>query len=101
MLKKVCICLIVTSSILSSCSSFLYHDAIEQGQMPQASIVKKIHVGMNEKAVVQLLGEPTLVNPLYPNKWAYVHTHAKAWSNEPTVEKLELIFENGVLKTIR
>ena len=45
--------------MLSSCSSFLYHDAIEQGQMPQASVVKKIHVGMNEKAVVQLLGEPT------------------------------------------
>jgi len=79
MFKKVCICLTVMSALLSNCSSYLYHDSIEQGFMPPASAINGIHTGMSEKAVVQLLGEPTLVNPLYPNKWAYVHTHASKW----------------------
>ena len=85
--------------IMASCSSILYKQDISQGSYPSDASIGKIKVGMTKEEVTSILGSPTLVNPIYPNKWAYVYTFEKGF-NIVEKKKLTLDFDNNNLKKI-
>ena len=98
--KNLCFLTAAIAIVLTSCSNMLYKDALHQGYMPENTQVSKLVIGMPEASVVALLGEPTLINPLYPEKWAYVELHSKNWAQSPNISKLMLTFKQHKLATI-
>ena len=101
MLKRnLCLLAVMMAVSLSSCSNMLYKDALHQGYMPADTQIDKLAVGMSETAVIALLGEPILVNPLYPEKWAYVELHSTNWAQDPDITRLMLTFKQHKLALI-
>lgn len=98
MYKKIS-CLFLLLAI-SSCSQFIYHPDSSQGFMPTAQDINRIETGMTEEQVIAILGEPTIKNAFYPNKWSYVEVQDLGNDNTKT-KSLSLTFEEGKLsKTV-
>jgi len=91
--------LIIATIIISSCSSVIYKERISQGYFPDSQSVKKLKLGMTENTVKDLLGNPNLTNPLYPNKWAYVFTESMGYEQKE-IKTLALTFKKGKLSNI-
>ena len=87
------------STILSSCGSLIYKAPITQGQPIDPKAAAALHKGMTQDEVKTLLGEPTLINPLYDNKWAYIHTEVAGYSHH-TQQTIALTFTHGKLSKI-
>jgi outer membrane protein assembly factor BamE len=87
------------SALLSSCGSFIYKAPINQGHTIDPKAAAALHKGMTETEVKALLGEPTLVNPLYDNKWAYIHAETVGYE-APTKQSIALTFTHGKLSKI-
>ena len=86
--------------LFSSCSSILYKQDLSQGSYPEKSEISKLKIGMNKDEVTKILGTPTLVNPLYPNKWAYIYTYEEGF-NKTENDKLLLDFNDNKLTKIK
>lgn len=82
---------------LTNCSSILYKQDISQGIYPNSDLVAKLKQGMTKEEVIKLLGEPTLTNPVYPNKWAYVATYEEGFEIV-TKKKLLIEFKDNKVK---
>ena len=93
------IILIAATIALSSCSSMIYKEKIAQGYLPDNQAIKKLKLGMTEDSVTTLLGKPSLINPLYPNKWAYVFTESMGYEQNE-IKTLALVFNKGKLSNI-
>ena len=91
--------MLLASFLLSSCGSFVYKAPIIQGQSIDEKTAAELHKGMTQDAVKTLLGEPTLINPLYDNKWAYIYTESSGY-NEQTRQTIALTFTHGKLSHI-
>ena len=87
------------STILSSCGSLIYKAPITQGQPIDPKAVSALHKGMTQEEVKALLGATTLVNPLYDNKWAYIHREVSGY-NHHTQQTIALTFADGKLSKI-
>lgn len=82
--------ILLTLVCLTSCSSMLYKQNISQGIYPSNNLIAKLKQGMTKEEVIKLLGEPTLTNPVYPNKWAYVTTYEEGFE---IITKKKLLIE--------
>lgn len=96
---KPLILMISSVLLLSSCASSVYKAPILQGHPLDDKAVATLHKGMTQDAVKTLLGEPTLVNPLYNNKWAYIYTEKYGY-NHDTQKTLALTFTHDKLSKI-
>lgn len=87
---------LIMSLLLSSCS-FIHKMDIEQGNVYTADTVQKLHKGMTQAQVKNIMGSPILMNTFSDNRVEYVYTFKPGGGN--TSEKsLTLIFSHGVLK---
>ena len=98
-LKKLPIYLLL-SLFVCSCSNIMYKQNISQGSFPDAKSIKLVKIGMSETEVSELLGEPTLKNVVYQNKWAYVSTKQKGYE-QLSKKTLNLTFKDGKLISLR
>ena len=55
-----------------SCSKITYQHDKNQGFIPTSGQISKIKTDMTKKEVIQILGNPTIINIVNPNKWCYV-----------------------------
>ena len=85
---------------LSGCSYLHVHRMnIEQGNIITDEMVSKIHPGMTETQVKEIMGEPVLANVFDKNRTDYVYTF-KPGNGTMTEKYFTLIFRGGKLVTI-
>jgi outer membrane protein assembly factor BamE len=98
-MRKSFICLLMML-VLSSCSYFsIRRPVIEQGNIITTEEVSKLHPGMSEAQVIEIMGEPMLENIFTPNRMEYVYTYQNGI--EPRTEKrVKLFFKQGRLEAI-
>ncbi len=82
---------------LGACSA--YRPDIRQGNVLESEQIKKLQVGMTQKQVSFLLGNPLLQDPFHRTRWDYLYTLKKP--DEPTQQqRLTLYFKNETLEKI-
>ena len=85
--------------LLSSCFNPVHKMDIEQGNIITADMVNRLHTGMSEEQVHNIMGNPVLLNTFKDNRVDYVYTFQTG--HHPKSEKfITLIFKNGRLKEI-
>ncbi|VFP79501.1 outer membrane protein assembly factor BamE [Candidatus Erwinia haradaeae] len=86
--------------ILSGCSTLekiVYHPNLIQGNYLVAQDVKKIHIGMNQKQVLDILGAPIVKNLFSKNIWYYIY-RISLQNHSVHQQTLTLIFNSyGIL----
>lgn len=97
MYKKItCLFLIIA---ISSCSQLIYHANTSQGFIPDSEAISHIKNDMTPEQVIAILGEPTIKNAFYPNKWSYVEV-IDLGNNDIKTRTLALTFVDGKLMQI-
>ena len=95
-MKKI-VLLFCVISLLSGCGIFSVHKLdVIQGNFYTEADIKKLHKGMHEGQVLEILGRPVLVNVFTPNRVEYIYTYQKG-DRKRTEKELSLIFKNGTL----
>ncbi len=92
-------CLFLIFMLISSCGQFSYRANVSQGFIPTAAATANIKIGMSPTEVVKLVGEPTIKNAFYPNKWSYAEI-IDLGNNNIITKTLTLTFSNGKLSKI-
>ncbi len=94
-------CALIVSSLITitGCSSIIYKQPIQQGNIITTYEAKQVKVGMNISQVTRILGTPVLHNPYPSNQLVYVYTlkpgHAGLQS-----KRLFVTFRNGRVSAI-
>lgn len=84
---------------LSGCS-FVHKMNIEQGNSFTPEMVQRLHPGMSEDQVREIMGTPMLTNTFDNNRLDYVYTYQPG--HKPMTEKrVTLYFKNHILKNIQ
>jgi outer membrane protein assembly factor BamE len=69
---------------------------IEQGNVITPEMVSRVHNGMTQAEVKQIMGAPIMANVFDPNRLDYVYTY-KPGDGESTEKYVTFIFRNGRL----
>lgn len=93
------ILILVSSLILSSCA-IVHKMDIEQGNIITPEMTGKLHSGMSEAQVKDLMGTPVLLNTFDDSRVDYIYTYKKG-NNPMTEQRVTLTFRNGILKNIQ
>jgi outer membrane protein assembly factor BamE len=92
--------LILIGVLLSGCSLMRTHKQdIDQGNIITEDNVSKLHRGMSEDQVEDIMGHPILMNTFSPNRMAYVYTY-QAGYGQMTEKRVLCTFVNGRLSEI-
>lgn len=95
---KSIICLFIFLS-LSSCA-FVHKPEIEQGNIITADMVNRLHTGMSEGQVKEVMGNPILVNIFSPQRMEFVYTYQKGNATRRE-QRISCLFKNGRLVDIQ
>ncbi len=93
-MKKILLILMVFA--LSSC---IHKMDIEQGNVITPEMVSKLHTGMTEEQVKNIMGTPMLLNTFDDNRIDYVYTFKPAYG-QTTEKNVTLTFRNHRLQQI-
>ena len=86
--------------IVSGCSMFQTTKIeLDQGNIISASNVSRLHTGMSEAQVKDIMGNPLLVNVFTPHRMEYVYTLQEG-HQAMTAKRVSCIFEMGRLRAI-
>lgn len=86
---------------LSGCSLLRTHKLdIDQGNIITQENVARLHLGMSEAEVKQIMGNPVLVNIFSPNHLDYIYAFKPAYG-EMQEKRLICIFQGGRLSEIQ
>lgn len=86
---------------LNSCSLFHIHKMeIEQGNIITDDTINKLHLGMTQAEVKELMGTPVLLNTFKDNRADYVYTFKPGYGNM-NEKYITLLFRNGRLSEIK
>lgn len=94
-MKKLII-FVLLALTLTSC---VHKMDIEQGNVITPELVNRLHTGMTEAQVKEVMGTPMLLNTFNNNRIDYVYTY-RAGHQEATEKSVTLIFRNHRLVTI-
>lgn len=95
MLRTIIIILFVAN--LAACQYFGVN--FTQGNLVSATQMRKLHTGMTEQEVTDLLGSPLYENTFRTDRWVYVFTRQER--DVMTKKKVILTFKNGRLARIQ
>ena len=94
------ILLMVMTVILSGCALFRPHkNDVAQGNLITATEVERLHNGMSEEQVKEVMGDPVTVSIFSNNRLNYIYTMQHGYENM-TIKRLICVFENGRLVDI-
>jgi len=94
------ILIIVTSLLLSSCAIFRVHKMdIEQGNVITPEMVSRVHVGMSEGQVKEIMGEPVLITTFENDQLNYIYTLQPAY-HDMQEKRLVLMIRHGRVRDI-
>ena len=98
-MKKI-ILLILLGLTLSGCFLRVHKADIEQGNIITQENVSRLHLGMSESQVKDIMGNPVLTDILSTNRIEYVYTFQKGYGTM-TETRVVLIFQGGRLQEIQ
>ena len=99
-MKKL-ILLMMLTAILSSCALFRPHKQdVEQGNIITSSEVQRLHLGMSESAVRDVMGDPVALNLFADNRLNYIYTMQRGYSST-TNKRVVCVFSSGRLVDIQ
>lgn len=90
--------ILLLALLLSSCA-FVHKIDIEQGNVFTNEMVSKLHRGMSEAQVKEIMGTPILLNTFSDNRVEYIYTF-RTGHKKMVKKDVTLIFDHGVLKDI-
>ncbi|MBK1672348.1 hypothetical protein CKO35_03345 [Ectothiorhodospira shaposhnikovii] len=95
---------ILIGGLLQGCSSGLlsvHRPDVQQGNAIEESQLEQIQVGMNQRQVRFLLGEPVLKDPFQGDRrWDYVY-YLKPGDGPAAYRRVIIFFEDGLVSEIR
>src|SRR5947207_97558 len=94
-MKKIFL-LFVMIFTLSAC---VHKMDIEQGNIITQDMVNRLHTGMSEDQVKEIMGTPTLMNTFNDDRIDYVYTFKPGYG-KPSEKQMTLIFKNHRLQNI-
>jgi outer membrane protein assembly factor BamE len=97
MRKLLIICALTAA--LSSCSQFVQKMDIDQGNIVSQEQVARIHIGMTETQVKDILGQPILINVFDKSRLDYVYSY-KPGHGVTSVSSMTVIIKNGKVAEI-
>lgn len=98
-MKKM-ISLTLIGCFLSGCSFLQTHRIdIEQGNVFTQADINKLHPGMSQDQVKEIMGSPMLINIFSPNRIDYVYTF-QSGHKEMQEKRVTCLFENGRLRQV-
>jgi outer membrane protein assembly factor BamE len=89
--------LLICTLLLSSCSYLQVHKMdIEQGNVITQDMLSRVHLGMTEAQVKEIMGSPVLENVFNKNRMDYLYTFMPGYGSK--IEKSVIfVFNNGRL----
>lgn len=91
---------LLTTLLLSSCSYLHVHkQEITQGNLTTPNMINRLHVGMSEETVKEIMGTPMLANISTPGRIDYVYTEQPG-GGKITEKRVTCLFEHGRLVNI-
>jgi outer membrane protein assembly factor BamE len=94
--------LLLFCGLLSGCASWLpdaHRPDLTQGNAIKQEDLAKLRPGMDKAKVVEIIGNPTLLDPFHADRWDYIYRyipgHGKAEES-----RLTLFFDGDILKSI-
>lgn len=90
---------ILISTLLSGCFLRPHKMDVEQGNIISSATVSRLHPGMSEAQVRDIMGEPVTQNVLDRNRIDYVYTF-QAGYGQLQVTRVTCIFRNGRLVSV-
>jgi outer membrane protein assembly factor BamE len=94
-MQKIAI-ILTTALLLSSC---VHKMNVQQGNIIEQNNVSKLHAGMSEEEVKNIMGTPVLINTFRDNRVNYVYTNKPGYG-EGTEKTITLIFQGNRLKNM-
>ncbi|HTM64048.1 MAG TPA: outer membrane protein assembly factor BamE [Gammaproteobacteria bacterium] len=95
------ILLVILTITLSSCAIIRPHKKdVDQGNVITASEVERLHTGMSEGAVRDVMGDPITINIFEDNRLNYVYTMQRGYENMK-IKRVVCVFEHGRLVEIK
>lgn len=85
-------------ALISGCS-LIHKNPVEQGNVYSSADIARLHRGMSEAAVKDILGNPIVVNIFANNRLDYIYTYQPS-NQAMTEKKLTLVFIGGRLQDI-
>ena len=76
-----------------------YDINVQQGNIIQEDNVKQLKVGMSRDQVIEIMGEPVMINTFDTRSWDYVYTSVSRQQHF-TKNKVTLVFEQDRLVKI-
>lgn len=99
-MKKL-ILLVILTVILPGCAIIRPHkNDVDQGNVITASEVERLHTGMFEDAVREVMGDPVTVNIFEDNRLNYIYTMQRGYE-DMQMKKVVCVFEYGRLVEIK
>lgn len=93
--------LILIVSSLTSCSILRVHKQdIQQGNVYTSEDTSRLHVGMSQEEVTDIMGEPVDTQLFSNNRATYVYTFQKGYGDRQET-KITLTFVNGRVASIQ
>lgn len=93
--------LLFMAVILSGCSFFYPHKQdVEQGNIFTMEQVDRLHVGMSEGSVKEIMGDPISINTFDDNRLNYIYTMSRGHGTMH-VKRVLCSFRNGRLVDIQ
>src|SRR3990167_1054891 len=94
------ILLVILTVMLPGCAIIRPHkNDVDQGNVITASEVERLHTGMSEDAVREVMGDPVTVNIFEDNRLNYVYTMQRGYENLK-IKRVVCVFEYGRLVDI-
>jgi len=94
-MKKIFL-MLISVFVLAAC---VHKMNIEQGNVITPEMVNKLHTGMTEEQVKNVMGTPMLLNTFDDNRIDYVYTYKPAYG-KLTEKNITLTFRNHRLQQI-
>lgn len=99
-MKKI-VTLLLMTTFLSGCSIFYPHKQdIEQGNVFTADDVSRLHNGMSQSQVREIMGDPVSIDIFNDNRLNYIYTMQRGHQNM-TMKRVICVFEGGRLVGIQ
>ena len=98
-MKTKIIFILLLSTLLSGCFLRPKVPDIQQGNILDDKEINQIQLGMDKRAVQDILGDPVLVSTFDENIWNYVYTFQKN-GGKITKQQVILYFQNNRLVKI-
>ncbi|MCF6235938.1 MAG: outer membrane protein assembly factor BamE [Gammaproteobacteria bacterium] len=98
-MKKTFTAILISSILLiSGCS--IHKVDIQQGNIIDAELVKKLTLGMDKKQIKFILGEPLVTSAFSNNSWNYIYSLQLGDGSKSEIKHLSLLFKDDTLSQI-